>query len=166
MWRILEGGQVNVVCKGLVVNTFYFSGQVVCVTLAQLCGHRAKAGRRWSAMSMTLPQHLTKMGWAIDCQALCWAPWWRHYIKYPESGLNLIKTFALGFGNLQAPECWEKFVVLLLSCWISTNAAPVYLAMLSKRRGYLVSLCIWVGMMSFSCRRRHRGLLSASYMKV
>lgn len=32
----------------------------------------------------------------------------------------------------------------------SKNIVPVYLAILSKRSGYLVSLCIWVGMISFS----------------
>lgn len=34
--------------------------------------------------------------------------------------------------------------------------------MLCRSRGYLVSRCISVGIMSFSCRRRHRGRLSAS----
>lgn len=39
---------------------------------------------------------------------------------------------------------------------------PVYLAMLSISKGYLVNLCISAGMMSFSCNRRHSRLLSAS----
>lgn len=39
---------------------------------------------------------------------------------------------------------------------------PVFLAMFSSRSGYLVSLCISMGMMSFSCSLRHCGLLSAS----
>lgn len=34
--------------------------------------------------------------------------------------------------------------------------------MLSISKGYLVNLCISAGMMSFSCSRRHRRLLSAS----
>lgn len=37
------------------------------------------------------------------------------------------------------------------------------LAMFSSSRGYLVSRCISVGMMSLSCSRRHCGLLSASW---
>jgi hypothetical protein len=40
---------------------------------------------------------------------------------------------------------------------------PVYLANLSRSRGYLVSRCISMGMISFSCKRRHRRLLWASY---
>ncbi len=40
---------------------------------------------------------------------------------------------------------------------------PVFLAMFSNRRGYLVSLCISMGIISFSCSLRHCGLLSASY---
>lgn len=40
---------------------------------------------------------------------------------------------------------------------------PVFLAMLSSSSGYFVSLCISIGMMSFSCSLRHWGLLSASW---
>lgn len=40
--------------------------------------------------------------------------------------------------------------------------APVFCPMLCRSRGYLVSRCISVGIISFSCRRRHRGRLSAS----
>lgn len=40
---------------------------------------------------------------------------------------------------------------------------PVFLAMFSSSSGYLVSLCISIGMMSFSCSLRHWGLLSASW---
>jgi len=40
---------------------------------------------------------------------------------------------------------------------------PVSFAILASRRGYLVSLCISMGMISFNCSLRHCGLLSASY---
>lgn len=39
----------------------------------------------------------------------------------------------------------------------------MFCPMLCRSRGYLVSRCISVGIMSFSCRRRHRGRLSASW---
>lgn len=42
---------------------------------------------------------------------------------------------------------------------------PVFLAMFSSNSGYLVSLCISIGMMSLSCSLRHWGLLSASWVK-
>lgn len=45
---------------------------------------------------------------------------------------------------------------------ISKTAAPVYLAMLSSSKGYLVRRCISTGMISLSCSRRHSRLLSAS----
>lgn len=40
---------------------------------------------------------------------------------------------------------------------------PVFCPILCSSSGYLVSRCISVGIMSFSCRRRHRGRLSASW---
>lgn len=45
---------------------------------------------------------------------------------------------------------------------IGKATAPVYLAMLSSSRGYLVRRCISTGMISLSCSRRHSRLLSAS----
>lgn len=40
---------------------------------------------------------------------------------------------------------------------------PVFFAIFSSSSGYLVSLCISMGMMSLSCSLRHWGLLSASW---
>lgn len=48
------------------------------------------------------------------------------------------------------------------SCGRSPDDTPVFLAMFSSSSGYLVSLCISMGMMSLSCSLRHCGLLSAS----
>jgi hypothetical protein len=44
----------------------------------------------------------------------------------------------------------------------ASQVVPVFCPMLCSKRGYLVRRCISVGIMSFSCRRRHRGRLSAS----
>lgn len=89
-----------------------------------------------------------------------------------KTGLNLVRTSCRTIWkfNVQTPGCCERlfngicvFVVVVPKLFkFSENAVPVYFAILSNRRGYLVSLCIWVGMISFSCRRRHSGLLSAS----
>lgn len=43
------------------------------------------------------------------------------------------------------------------------NAVPVYFAMFSSSRGYLVSRSISTGIISLSCSRRHSLLLSASW---
>lgn len=62
-------------------------------------------------------------------------------------------------------ECYNNTSVknICVSIQIHINAVvPVYLAMFSSSNGYLVSLCISAGMMSFSCSLRHIRLLSAS----
>lgn len=63
-----------------------------------------------------------------------------------------------------------KVATLLLIWWeikmLSVIFIPVYLAILSSKSGYLVTLCISTGMMSLSWSLRHRRLLSASWRET
>ena len=66
--------------------------------------------------------------------------------------------------NIHHPPGESSFLSLIRLI-ISVMFIPVYLAMLSSRSGYLVTLCISTGMMSLSCSLRHRRLLSASWRR-
>lgn len=95
----------------------------------------------------------------LSASLTAWLTWFRIFLQHSPALL----TFSFSSPSSAGPQTDMSDSGPAPGRLHTCAVLPVYLAMLSRSSGYLVTLCISTGMMSLSCSRRHRRLLSASW---